>query len=27
MEDIYKLSVPLVVDIELGHTWGNLEKL
>ncbi len=27
MEDIYKLSVPLVVDIEVGRTWGNLEKL
>jgi DNA polymerase I len=27
MENIYKLSVPLTVDIEVGSTWGNLKKL
>lgn len=26
MEKIYKLSVPLVVDLEIGKNWGNLEK-
>ncbi len=27
MENVHKLSVPLIVDIEVGRTWGNLEKL
>lgn len=27
MENIYTLTVPLVVDIESGDNWGNLEKI
>ncbi len=27
MENIYTLTVPLVVDIETGDNWGNLEKI
>ena len=27
MEDVYKLSIPLVVDIETGPNWNKLEKL
>lgn len=26
MENVYKLSVPLIVDLEAGKNWGNLEK-
>jgi DNA polymerase I-like protein with 3'-5' exonuclease and polymerase domains len=27
MENIYKLSVPLCVDIEAGDNWGELKKV
>jgi DNA polymerase I-like protein with 3'-5' exonuclease and polymerase domains len=27
MEEIYKISVPIKVDISLGNNWGNLKKL
>jgi DNA polymerase-1 len=27
MENIYKLPVPLTVDIESGKNWGELEDL
>ena len=27
MEGIYKLKVPIIVDIEVGDNWGDLEKL
>lgn len=27
MENVYKLNVPLVVDIEIGQNWGDLQKL
>ncbi|PWB38844.1 MAG: DNA polymerase I [Parcubacteria group bacterium] len=27
MEDIYKLPVPLKVDVEAGPNWGDLEKI
>lgn len=27
MEDIFTLSVPLVVDLEEGKNWGDLEKM
>lgn len=26
MENVYRLSVPMVVDLEVGKNWGNLEK-
>jgi DNA polymerase-1 len=27
MEDIFTLSVPLVVDLEEGKNWGDLEPM
>ncbi|MCB9803121.1 DNA polymerase I [Candidatus Nomurabacteria bacterium] len=27
MEEVYRLSVPLVVDLELGKNWNSLEKI
>lgn len=27
MEDIYKLPVPLIADVEIGKNWGKLENL
>ncbi|MFA6467232.1 MAG: DNA polymerase I [Patescibacteria group bacterium] len=26
MESVYKLNVPLTVDLEIGHNWGKLEN-
>jgi len=25
MENVYKLPVPLIVDLEIGNNWGKLE--
>jgi DNA polymerase-1 len=27
MEEVYKLSVPLIADVEIGSNWNKLEKL
>ena len=26
MENIYKLSVPLIVDVKIGDNWGEVEN-
>ena len=27
MENVYKLSVPLIADIEIGNNWNNLKYI